>query len=92
MRKPNENDKRLNLILQRILGLNDQVLLLVHDRPDLLARFLNQRVGVLQVLAALQRGTPTPPEALGAFERIAEQLETIVLRANQIQDAPKMDA
>lgn len=92
MPKPNENDKRLIQLLERILALNDQVLLLVHDRPDLLSRFVDQRIGVLKVLAAVQSGTPTPPEALGAFARLAEQLEDIVLRAHQIQDAPRMDA
>lgn len=92
MQKPNQNDTRLIQMLERILALNDQVLLLIHDRPDLVSKFVDQRIGVLKVLAAVQSGTPTPPEALGAFERLEGQLEDIVLRAHQIQDGPRMDA
>ncbi|RIH84007.1 hypothetical protein Mterra_02114 [Calidithermus terrae] len=92
MQKPNQNDTRLIQMLERILALNDQVLLLVHDRPDLLSRFVDQRIGVLRVLDALQSGTPAPPEALPAFGRVARQLEEILLRSHQIQAAPRMDA
>ncbi|WP_157202687.1 hypothetical protein [Calidithermus chliarophilus] len=89
--KPNDTDKLIRL-LGHILRLNDQTLLLTHDRPDLLAGFVNQRIGVLRVLDALQSGTPAPPEALPAFGRVARQLEEILLRSHQTQAAPRMDA